>query len=95
MPSRKQRKRYRRQLAEATANCSQMPGGRGAFAPTTRGDLLLLRQAICEGWPVPQIAREAIVGDLMALVNDPATRPRMLIAMAWAFLEMDRANARR
>jgi len=55
-------------------------------------DLLLVRQAIREGWAVPQSVRGAVVRDVTALLDNPATSARMLIATTWALLAMERDN---
>jgi hypothetical protein len=94
MPSRKQRKRYRRDMAEATACGLQSAGGWGGGVPIRRSDLLLIRQAIREGWDVPQKSRDDIVRDVTDILEDPASRPRMLNAAVWAVLAMEGENAR-
>ena len=91
MPSRKKRKRDRRR-AEATAKAPKTPGGQGVGLPTLRADLVLLRQAINEDWPVPQNVREAIVAELSDEIDSPNVRRFM--AVTKVFLAMTRANLR-
>jgi hypothetical protein len=51
-----------------------------------------MRQAIREGWDVPQSVRGAVVRDVTALLDDPATCPRMLNATTRALLAMEQDN---
>jgi hypothetical protein len=63
MSSRRKRKR-KRQLAEATVQTPKTRGGWGHGAPTTLTDLVCLRRAIREGWPVSADIRQAILDEL-------------------------------
>ena len=94
MPSRKQRKRNRRTLAEATAAAPQLAGGWGQGAPVSRSDLLLVRQTIREGWRVPQDVYEAVVRDVVAIAIDPDVETRMYIAAARTLIKMASENQR-
>jgi hypothetical protein len=89
MPSRRKRKRGRRE-AEATA---KTPGGWGQGAPTTNADLLLVRQAIREDWPVPDEVRRAITEELLQEVGTDANNVdvRRFVAIARVILAMARA----
>ena len=79
-------------MAEATALGSRIAGGWGRGAPVRPADLLFVRQAIREDWDVPQGVRGAVVRDVTALLDDPATRARMLNATTWALLAMEQDN---
>lgn len=69
MPSRRTRKRQRRS-AEATAHSlRKTSGGWGAGLPTARSDLLLVRRAIKEGWPITEHAWRAIVGEVDSFIR--------------------------
>jgi hypothetical protein len=89
MPSRHKRKRHRR-TAEATAPAPESQGGWGAGYPTSLSDLVLLRKAINEGWPVPFQVRLAIVSELGGEIKSPDVRRALSVARS--FLAMDRAN---
>lgn len=91
MPSRRKRKRQRRN-AEATANCPETRGGWGQGLPTTLSDLVLLRRAINEDWPVPANVQRAIVGELETEINSPDVRRS--ISVVRTFLAMQDANIR-
>ena len=92
MPSRKKRKRYRQKLAAATAKVPSSCGGWGHGLPTTLDDLVLLRRAINEDWPVPPNVRQTIVDELAGEVDPPNVR--RAFAVIRTFLTMDRANLR-
>lgn len=91
MPSRKKRKRDRRR-AEATAQTPKTQGGQGVGLPTSRGDLVLLQQAINEDWPVPDKVRQTIVGKLGDEID--SSNVRRFMAVTRVFLAMTRANLR-
>ena len=92
MPSRRKRKRERRK-AEATAHSPGTCGGWGDGLPTTLSDLVLLRRAINEDWPVPDNVRQAICDEL-AEEELESSEVRRLISVVRTFLAMDRANMR-
>lgn len=91
MPSRRKRKRQRRN-AEATAKGPGTCRGWGQGAPTSLSDLVLLRRAINENWPVPYNVRLAIVGELEAEIESPDVR--RVLSVARSFLAMEGANIR-
>ena len=91
MPSRRKRKRERRK-AEATAHCPGTCGGWGGGLPTTLDDLVLLRRAINEDWPVPPNVRRAIVDELAGEISSLGVRRAFSVIRT--FLTMDRANLR-
>lgn len=91
MPSRRKRKRERRK-AEATAGCPKPLGGWGPGAPVSGPDLLLLRTAIRQGWPVSQAVREQILNRLLPELETASAR--RVNDLARTFLEMDAANRR-
>lgn len=91
MPSRKKRKRYRR-MAEATASTPKSCGGWGCGAPTTLQDLVWLRRAVNQDWPVSEAVRSAIVRELMAdFENKP---PRESLSICRTVIAMGLANLR-
>lgn len=94
MPSRRKRKRERRK-AEATAQRPKVRGDWGECAPLSRGELLLVRHAIRERWPVPPEVRQAIVDGVMRKFNEPMTTNREHSAIAWCVLTMTGDNLRR
>ena len=69
-----------------------MRGGWGAGAPTSLSDLVLLRRAINEDWPIPDNVRRAIVGELEDEIESPDVR--RLLSVARSFLAMDSSNIR-
>jgi hypothetical protein len=99
MPSRRRRKRDRRRAAEPAGRGDRLPapepGGWGAdyrlWRDATRSELRLLRQAINQGWPIPQARRGPILADVCAGL-DPADS-RRVIAVCRVLLAADRANS--
>lgn len=91
MPSRKKRKRYRLRTA-ATASGPGTCGGWGQGLPTSRSDLVLLRKAINQDWPVPDNVRLAIVGELNCEIGSPDGH--WFLAVARSFVAMEAANIR-
>jgi hypothetical protein len=97
MPSRRKRKRYQR-MAEATANSLKSCGGWGQGVPTTLFDLVKLRRAIREGWPVPLAVRQAIVeelyGDLVSSLEGDSNFDfgRFAISRVRCVVEMEGIN---
>jgi hypothetical protein len=85
------RKRARRK-AEATAKGPGTCGGWGQGVPTSLSDLVLLRRAVNEGWPVPDDVRQAIVGELAT--DLASSEVRRVLSIARVFLAMDRADLR-
>ena len=71
------------------------PGNRwglGEGTPTTNADLLLIRQAIREDWPVPDDARRAIIEELFQEVDTDCSDVRRFLAIVRVFLAMVKAN---
>jgi len=91
MPSRRKRKRVRRQ-AEATARSPGTCGGWGNGLPTTLADLVMLRRAINEDWPVPANVRHAIVDELGGDIE--TSEVRRALSVFRSFLVMESANIR-
>jgi len=89
--SRRKRKRERR-IAEATANFLNSQGGWGQGTPTTNADLLLIRQAIREDWPVPDDVRRAIIEELFQEVDTDCSDVRRFLAIVRVILAMVKAN---
>ena len=89
MTSRRMRKRQRRK-AEATVHSPGTCGGWGGNAPTTQADLVILRRAIKQGWPVPPNVRQAIFEELIDEVD--SSDPRRATSVAMTFLAMSNAN---
>ena len=91
MPSRKARKRYRREvLAEATGKTPGFAGGWGRGAPVGPEDIALIRQAIREGWQTPMQTKSRAISDLMRFFE--SAKPREAIRIARLFLLMDERN---
>jgi hypothetical protein len=101
MSSRRKRKRDR-QHAEATAVAPRTCGGWGQGVPTSLKDLVWLRRAIKEGWPVRQEIRDAIVDELVGDLRldlsdeeagdfgrDAISRVRCIVAMEGVNQEID------
>jgi hypothetical protein len=78
MSSRKKRKRDRRR-AEATAQGPILRGGWGRGSEIRPRDLLLIRQAIREGWETPPDVGAAIIRDVVSSALD-AKKPRLSLA---------------
>jgi hypothetical protein len=108
MPSRRKRKRERRvahaQAAGATNRRGDRedPPARGVggslsdlWTDASRSDLRLLRQAIREGWPVPQNRCGPILEEVLAPLREKDTPPRLLLAVARAALDADKDNLAR
>ena len=91
MSSRRKRKRERHK-AEATAKIPKTSGGWGQGTPTTNADLLLIRQAIREDWPVPDDVRRAIIEELFQEVDTDSSDVRRFLAIARVILAMVKAN---
>lgn len=102
MASRKQRKRYRRKLAEATAGVSptmqrrKLLGGWGRGVPSRRSDWRLVGMAANRDWPTPQAVRGAVVSDLMADFDAAGIdgNTRRSLTLAWVTIAMEGANIR-
>ncbi len=88
MQSRRKRKRERRK-AEATAKFL-VPGV--GWGESTKAELLLIRQAIQEGWPVPDNVRRAIIEELFQEVGPDSSDVRRFLAITKVFLAMTQAN---
>jgi hypothetical protein len=89
--SRRKRKRERRR-AEATAKAPGTRGGWGQGAPTTKANLLLVRQAIRENWPMPDDVRRAIIEELFQEVDTDSSDVRRFLAIMRVILAMVKAN---
>jgi hypothetical protein len=92
MQTRTKRYRARLKMAKATANSPECWGLWGQGSPVTRSDLLLLRRAIREDWPVPEHVREAVIHDVVAIATDDTSGPRMWVSAARVIIEMEAAN---
>jgi hypothetical protein len=106
MTSRRQRKRYRRLAAEAglrgdriphpDAPLGQSPNGGfggslyGDWATASRSDLLLLRKAIKEGWPVPLERRRPLMEAALSPLSREDTPVRKVLAIARLAVAADR-----
>ena len=88
MSSRRKRKRERHK-AEATAN---LLNPQRDWGESTKADLLLIRQAIREDWPVPDDVRRAIIEELFQEVDTDSSDVRRFLAVARVFLAMVKAN---
>ena len=96
MASRTKRKRYRQKQAKATAAGLQYAGGWGKGAPIQRADLLLVRRAIKERWPVPATTRDEIVARMFELFDeaDTTNNARLSNSISRLVIEMEVANQR-
>jgi hypothetical protein len=104
MPSRRKRKRERRlaasesrlqagQRGDREATCQGGKGDpAGLWTDASRSDLVLLRHAIREGWPVPEERRRPILDEVFPLLH--SQNPRVAIGVTRVFLDADRANLR-
>ena len=90
MSSRRKRKRDRPK-AEATVESPKALGGWGNGLPTSLSDLVLLRRAINDGWPVPAMVRAAIMSELENEIQ--STDRRRMLSVAKTLLVMERATA--
>ena len=91
MSSRRKRKRERR-TAEATAKAPGTCAGWGQDTPTTNADLLLIRQAIREDWPVPEDVRRAIIEELFQEVDTDSSDVLRFVAIVRVILAMVKDN---
>ena len=75
-------------------DCPSLTGGWGAAAElwsdVSRGDLVLLRHAVQENWPIPVERRPPIIEALENMIGN--TDARRTIGIVRVFLAMDRAN---
>jgi uncharacterized protein (UPF0147 family) len=67
-------------------------GGWGEGLPTSLSDLVLLRRAINEDWPVPDNVRRAIIRELEGEFESP--NARVQVSIVKSFLAMEDANLR-
>jgi hypothetical protein len=95
MSSRRKRKRERRQeAAEATATLETPRGVRGAGPRPglSRSDLLVIRRAIRERWPVPPDHAAGLMAGVEAMATSDVARytiaaAKVCLAIAWAALD--------
>ena len=66
--------------------------GVGGDVPTTLADLVMLRRAINEDWPVSSRVRQVIIDELTAEIDTPDVRRSLSVARS--FLAMGSANIR-
>ena len=102
MPSRRARKRHRRLAASAglRGDRTRPPTGSGGGGGSLCGDwesaspsdLLLLRKAIREGWPVPLERRRPLMEAALSPITRKGTPARLVIALGWLVVAADRAN---
>jgi hypothetical protein len=95
MSTRRRRQRRRQQPAPAPVPSDSEAGGTARAVPwsdASLSDPRLLRQAIRQGWPVPEDRRAGIMAELATLIR--AERRRAAIAVAWVFLDAHEANMR-
>ncbi|WP_428305572.1 hypothetical protein [Lacipirellula sp.] len=91
MPSRKKRKRDRRR-AEATAEAPAVRGGWGRGSEIRPADLLLIRQAVREGWLVPQARAEALINDVVVSASKADDKPRLQIVAVRVVIDIVKAE---
>lgn len=90
MPSRKKRKRYCRR-AEATAEAPILQGGWGRGSEIRPRDLLLIRQAIREGWDTPPAVAAAIIRQVVSSAL-AAQKPRLSLAAVRVCIDVVKAE---
>lgn len=90
--SRSKRKRDRRR-AEATAPSPKIKGGWGHGLPVSNSDLLLVRRAIRDKWPVSQCVRDLVVEDVthVALGEANLSSSRLISAVT-VLISMEEAD---
>jgi len=64
--------------------------GRGDWENASRSDLLLIRKAIKEGWPVPPELRRPIMKAALSPLHREDTPARMVFAIARLMIAADR-----
>src|SRR5262245_16093855 len=89
MPSRRRRKRYRG-ATEAARGDRQPRRPHGVWGDATLGDVVLLRTAIREYWPVHPDVASRIIEDVYSLLD--SDNVRFLISVTKTFLAITRAN---
>lgn len=57
---------------------------------TKHYDIDVIRRSIREGWPVTADQRAAAIGEIMALLHDAATPPRVKIRAVLTLLQADK-----
>ncbi len=90
--SRRSRKRHRRNIAEATARAPQLRGGWGQGSEIRASDLLLIRRAVREDWPVPQAESEALIGDVVLSAARADDKPRLQIAAVRVVIDVVKSH---
>jgi hypothetical protein len=90
MPSRKKRKRDRRR-AEATAEAPVLRGGWGRGSEIRPADLLLIRQAVREGWETDPDKGAAIIQDVVVSAME-SQEARLTIAAVRVLIDVVKAE---
>ena len=62
--------------------------------PVSRSDLLLVRKAIHEGWPVPARVKDFVMLDIHEILSDAAQNDRMLLAAVRTVVAAEAHNQR-
>lgn len=88
MPSRRRRKRYRRETAEATARTPGFCRGWGRGAPVGARDVAMVRRAIREGWQTPEAVQQRALNDLMGVVEN-GRDDCLALRIVWMLMWLD------
>lgn len=93
MPSRRRRKRWRRETAGATAKKPSYCGGWGRGAPIGHRDVAMVRRAIREGWQTPEATQQRALNDLMAVVEN-GRDDWLALRIVWLLMWLDGLQCR-
>lgn len=94
MASRRKRKRKRRNAEATAASTHNHRGGWGQGLPVAAADMLMVRQAIREGWSVPPEVKSAVVSDLSLIALEEGAERRRVVAAVRVLLAMAKSNRR-
>ena len=92
MASRRKRKRKRRNAEATAASTHNRRGGWGQGLPVAAADMLLVRQAIREGWPVAPEVRSAVVSDISLIAREEGAERRRVVAAIRVLLAAAKSN---
>ena len=87
MSARRRRQHERRRGKTAPP---ALPPSVGVWSDAARAELLLLRRAIREGWPVPAARRPGILAEALTLAR--SADERLTLAAVRVFIDADRVS---
>ena len=93
MPSRRRRKRYQRETAEATARTPGFCRGWGRGAPIRYRDVAMVRRAIREGWQTPEAVQQRALNDLLDVVVN-GRDDWLALRIVWLLMWLDGLQCR-